>query len=92
MYIIYLKYILYIYIYIYNTNNYLYFFYLCYLHYTTYTYIYITFIYTTNLGKMYLLPKLPKRLSNSYLELWVTNQEKVSEFLDFYLKVVMQSS
>lgn len=41
---------------------------------------------------MYLLPKLPKRLSNSYLELWVTNQEKVSEFLDFYLKVVMQSS
>ena len=43
----------------------------------------------TNLGKMYLLPNLPGRpvISNC-----VTPTEKVSEFLDFQLKPVMQSS
>ena len=43
----------------------------------------------TNLGKMYLLPNLPGRpvISNC-----VTPTDKVSEFLDFQLKPVMQSS
>ena len=43
----------------------------------------------TNLGKMYLLPNLPGRpvISNC-----VAPTEKVSEFLDFQLKPVMQSS
>ena len=42
-----------------------------------------------NLGKMYLLPNVPGRpvISNC-----VTPTEKVSEFLDFQLKLVMQSS
>ena len=43
----------------------------------------------TNLGKMYLLPNLAGRpvISNC-----VTPTDKVSEFLDFQLKPVMQSS
>ena len=51
---------------------------------------------TTNLDKMYLLPKIHKRLSNvpvrSVISNCETTTEKVSEFLDFQLKLVMQSS
>ena len=50
----------------------------------------------TNLGKMYLLPKRHKRLSNLLGRPVISNcgtpTEKVSEFLDFQLKRTMQSS
>ena len=57
---------------------------------------YFTYEYqkTTNLGKMYLLPKIHKRLSNvpgrPVISNCGTTTEKVSEFLDFQLKSVMQ--
>ena len=59
---------------------------------------YITYEYqkATNLRKMYLLPKIHKRLSNVPGRPVILNcgtpTEKVSEFLDFQLKPVMQSS
>ena len=59
---------------------------------------YFTYEYqkATNLGKMYLLPKIHKRLSNVPGRPVISNcgtpTEKVSEFLDFQLKPVMQSS
>ena len=50
---------------------------------------------TTNLGKLYLLPKILKRLSNVPGRLVISNcgtpTEKASEFLDFYLKLLMQN-
>ena len=50
---------------------------------------------TTNLGKLYLLPKILKRLSNVPGRLVISNcgtpTEKASEFLDFYLKPLMQN-
>ena len=58
---------------------------------------YFTYEYqkATNLGKMYLLPKIHKRLSNVPGRPVISNcgtpAEKVSEFLDFQLKPVMQS-
>ena len=49
----------------------------------------------TNLGKMYLLPKIHKRLSNVPGRPVTSNcgapTEKVSGFLDFQLMLVMQS-
>ena len=59
---------------------------------------YFTYEYrkATNLGKMCLLPKIHKRLSNVLGRPVISNcgtpTEKVSEFLDFQLKPVMQSS
>ena len=59
---------------------------------------YCTYEYqkTTNLDKMYLLPKTHIRLSNVPVRSVKSNcetlTEKVSEFLDFQLKLVMQSS
>ena len=59
---------------------------------------YFTYEYrkTINLGKMYLLPKIHKKLSNvpgrPVISNFGTPTEKVSEFLDFRLKPVMQSS
>ena len=50
---------------------------------------------TTNLGKLYLLPKIHKRLSNVPGRPVISNcgtpTEKASEFLDFYLKSLMQN-
>ena len=50
----------------------------------------------TNLGKLYLLPKIHKRLENIPGRPVISNcgtpTEKVSEFLDYHLKPVMQSS
>ena len=50
----------------------------------------------TNLGKMHLLPKIHKRLSNISGRPVISNcgtpTESISEFLDFQLKPVMQSS
>ena len=50
----------------------------------------------TNLGKMYLLPKIHKRLSNipgrPVISTCGTPTGKVPEFLGFHLKPVMQSS
>ena len=59
---------------------------------------YFTYEYqkATNLGKMYLLPKIHKRLSNVPGRPVISNcgtpTEKVSEFLVFQLKSVIQSS
>ena len=59
---------------------------------------YFTYKYqkATNLGKMYLLPEIRKRLSNvlgrPVISKCGTPTEKVSAFLDFQLKPVMQSS
>ena len=48
----------------------------------------------TNLGKLYLLPKIRKRLENVPGRPVISNSgtatEKVSEFLDYHLKTVMQ--
>ena len=48
-----------------------------------------------NLGKLYLLPKIHKRLSNVPGRPVISNcgtpTEKASEFLDFYLKPLMQN-
>ena len=50
----------------------------------------------TNLGKMYLLPKIHKRLqsvpSRPVISNCGTTPEKVSEFLDYHLKPTMQSA
>ena len=50
---------------------------------------------TTNLGKLYLLPKISERLSNVPGRPVISNcgtpTEKASEFLDFYLKSLMQN-
>ena len=50
---------------------------------------------TTNLGKLYLSPKIHKRLSNVPGRPVISNcgtpTEKTSEFLDFYLKPLMQN-
>ena len=50
---------------------------------------------TTNLGKLYLLPKIHKCLSNVPGRPVISNSctptEKASEFLDFYLKPLMQN-
>ena len=50
---------------------------------------------TTNLGKVYLLPKIHKRISNvpgrPVISNCGTSTEKASEFLDFYLKPLMQN-
>ena len=50
---------------------------------------------TTNLGKLYLLPKIHKRLHNVPGRHVISNcgtpTEKASEFLDFHLKFLMQS-
>ena len=50
---------------------------------------------TTNLGKLYLLPKIHKRLHNVPGRPVISNcgtpTEKASEFLDFHLKPLMQS-
>ena len=50
---------------------------------------------TTNLGKFYLLPKIHKRLENVPGRPIISNcevpNEKASEFLDFYLKSIMQN-
>ena len=59
---------------------------------------YFTYKYqkATNLGKMYLLPKIHKRLSNvpsrPVISSCGTSTKKISEFLDFQLKPVKQSS
>ena len=49
----------------------------------------------TNLGKLYLLSKIHRRLENvlgiPVISKRVTPTEKVSEFLDYHLKLVMQS-
>ena len=49
----------------------------------------------SNLGKLYFLPKIHKRLSDvagrSVIANCGTPTEKASEFLDYYLKPVMQS-
>ena len=51
---------------------------------------------STNLGKMYLLPKIHKPLGNvpgrPVISNCGTTTEKVSEFLDYHLKPVMQSA
>ena len=50
---------------------------------------------TTNLGKFYLLPKIHKRLEHVPGRPIISNcevpNEKASEFLDFYLKSIMQN-
>ena len=57
---------------------------------------YFTYKYkkTTNLGKLYLLPKIHKRLSDVLGRPVISNcgtpTEKVSEFLDYQLKPIMQ--
>ena len=57
---------------------------------------YFTYKYkkTTNLGKLYLLSKIHKRLSDvpgrSVISNCGTPTEKVSEFLDYQLKPIMQ--
>ena len=59
---------------------------------------YFTYKYKNacNLGKMYLLPKIHKRLSDVPGRPVISNcgmpAEKVSEFLDYELKPVMQKS
>ena len=59
-------------------------------------YFTIEFKKATNLGKLYLLPLIHKRLENvpgrPVISSCVTPTEKVSEFLDSQLKPVMQSS
>ena len=59
-------------------------------------YFTIEFKKATNLGKLYLLPKIHKRLENVPGRPVISNcgtpTEKVSEFLDSQLKPVMQSS
>ena len=58
--------------------------------------IYFTYQYkkVTNLGKLYILPKIHKRLANvpgrSVISNCGTPTEKASEFLDHHLKLVMQ--
>ena len=51
---------------------------------------------STNLGKMYLLPKIHKRLENVPGRPVISNRgtptENVSEFLDYHLKLTMQSA
>ena len=51
---------------------------------------------TTNLGKLYLLPKIHKRFKNvpgrPVISNSATPTEKVSEFVDHHLKPVMQNS
>ena len=46
---------------------------------------------TTNLGKLYLLPKIHKRLYNVPGRLVISSCGTPSEFLDFHLKPLMQS-
>ena len=50
---------------------------------------------TTNLGKLYFLPKMHKRLFNVPGRTVISNcgtpTEKVSEYLDFCLKPIMQN-
>ena len=59
---------------------------------------YLTYEYqkATNLGKVYLLPKIHKRLSNVPGRPVISNcgtpAEKVLEFLEFQFKLIMQSS
>ena len=57
-------------------------------------YFTIDFKKATNLGKLYLLAKIHKRLSEVPIRLVISNcgtpTEKVSEFLDSELKSVMQ--
>ena len=59
-------------------------------------YFTIDFKKATNLGKLYLLPKIHKRLESvpgrPVISNCGTSTEKVSEFLDSQLKPVMQSS
>ena len=58
---------------------------------------YFTYEYkkACNLGKLYLLPKIHKRLSNVPGRPVISNcgtpTEKVSEFLDHHLKAIMQN-
>ena len=53
------------------------------------------FIQKTNIGKLYLFPKIHRRLYNVPGRLVISNcgtlAEKASEFLDFHLKPLMQS-
>lgn len=53
------------------------------------------FIEATNFGKMYLLPKIHKRLCNVPGRPVISNcgtpTEKVSEFLDYHLKPVLRA-
>ena len=59
--------------------------------------LYFTYKYekATNFGKMFLLPKIHKRLSNvtgrPIISNCGTTTAKTSEFLDFHLKLVEQS-
>ena len=50
----------------------------------------------TNLGKLYFLPKMHKHLSAApgrpVISNWGTPTEKVSEYLDYFLKPIMQDS
>ena len=46
---------------------------------------------TTNLGKLYLLPKIHKRLYNVPGRLLISSCGTPSEFLDFHVKPLMQS-
>ena len=50
----------------------------------------------TNLGKLYFLPKIHKKLSNIPGRPVISNRgtptEKPSKFLDYHLKLVIQSS
>ena len=52
------------------------------------------FTYEHNLGKLYLLPKIHKRLHNAPRRPVISNRgtptEKVSELLDYHLKPIMQ--
>ena len=60
-----------------------------------YRYFSYDFKNATSLGKMYLLPKIHKRLQDVLGRPVISNcgtpTEKVSEFLDYYLKPVMQA-
>ena len=57
--------------------------------------LFLQFKKTTNLGKLYLSPKIHKRLSKVPGRPVISNcgtpTEKTSEFLDFYLKPLMQN-
>ena len=55
-------------------------------------YLRIDFESATNLGKLYLLPKIHKRLSEvqTVISNCGTAMKKVSEFLDSELKLVME--
>ena len=57
-------------------------------------YFQLNFEKSTNVGKLYILPNIPKRLSNlpghSVISSSGTLTEKVSEFLDHHLQLVMK--